>query len=107
MTNFNYTLSKYKIIASDLNFGNCYSKYPILDPKPLDSSAPDLFSSYGYNQMIDIPTRITETTVSLIDLFFINNVENVICHGTLSKIADHDGVIVSFNSKITKPPQKN
>ena len=102
----NYNNAKYKIIASDLNFGNCYSKYPVLDPKPLDNSAPDLFSSYGFNQLIDIPTRITETTVSLIDLIFINNIENVNCHGTLPKIADHDGILVSFNSKIIKPPQK-
>ena len=28
-----------KIIASDLNFGNCYCKYPILQPKPLDATA--------------------------------------------------------------------
>ena len=30
-----------KIVASDLNFGNCYCKFPILAPKPLDSVAPD------------------------------------------------------------------
>ena len=59
-----------KIIASDLNFGNCYCKYPILNPKPLDATAPDLFSSYGFTQLIDIPTRITDNTMSLIDLFF-------------------------------------
>ena len=102
----NYNAANYKIIASDLNFGNCYCKYPILDPKPLDSWAPDIFSAYGYNQLIDIPTRTTETTLSLIDLFFINNSENIMCHGTLPKIADHDGIIVSFNSKIIKPQQK-
>ena len=26
--------STYKIITSDLNFGNCYCNFPILDPKP-------------------------------------------------------------------------
>ena len=31
--------------------------------------APDLFSAYGFNQLIDIPTRTTETTLSLIDFF--------------------------------------
>ena len=44
----NYRSAKYKIIASDLNFGNCYSKCPILNPKPLDSVAPDVFSSHGF-----------------------------------------------------------
>ena len=102
----NYDAARYKIISSDLNFGNCYCKFPILDPKPLDTIAPDLFSNYGFSQLIDIPTRTTETTLSLIDLFFINNIENIICHGTLPKIADHDGIIVSFNCKSVKPPQK-
>ena len=98
----NYKEANYKIISSDLNFGNCYCKNPILNPKPLDSDAPDLFSSYGFQQLIDIPTRTTETSLSLIDLFFIVNPENVICHGTLPRIADHDGIIVSFNIKSKK-----
>ena len=45
-----------KILASDFNFGNCFCKNPILSPKPLDSSAPDLFESFGFKQLIDIPT---------------------------------------------------
>ena len=32
-----------KIIMSDLNFGNCFSKYPLLEHKPLDSTAPEFF----------------------------------------------------------------
>ena len=95
-----------KQLHFDLNFGNCQCKYPILNPKPLDSVAPDLFSSYGFTQLIDIPTRTTDTSLSLIDLFYLNNSENVICHGTLPKIADHDGVIVSFNVKSQKQAQK-
>ena len=49
-----YDSAKYKIISSDLNFGNCYCKNPMLNPKPLDSTAPDLFASYGFQQLIDI-----------------------------------------------------
>ena len=98
----NYSSAKYKVIASDLNFGNCYSKYPILNPKPLDSLASDVFSSYGFLQLIDIPTRITPTCMSLIDLIYVNQTDDVICHGTLPKIADHDGVTVSFNTKNIK-----
>ena len=41
-----------------MNFGNCYCKNPVLNPKPLDSSAPDLFESYGFQQLLDIPTRV-------------------------------------------------
>ena len=98
----------YKIVTSDLNFGNCYCKYPILAPKPLDATAPDLFANYGLTQIIDIPTRITEDTTSLIDLFFSNNTEDIVCHGTLPRIADHDGVLASFklNLQIAKVKTK-
>ena len=58
--------SNYKILTSDLNFGNCYCKFPLLNPKPLDAMAPDLFSSHGLTQLIDIPTRISEGSISLI-----------------------------------------
>ena len=102
----NYVSAKYKEIASDLNFGNCYCKYPILPPKPLDSVAPDLFSSFGFQQLIDIPTRITAISISLIDLIFVNKPDDIICHGTIPKIADHDGTIVSFNIKVRNKNKK-
>ena len=98
----NYSVATYKIIASDLNFGNCYCKTQNLSPKPLDASAPDLFSSYGFQQLINIPTRVTETTVSLVDLIFVNDQDDVVCHGTLPQIADHDGVIVCFDMQTEK-----
>ena len=80
-----------------MNFGNIYCKFPILEPKPLDTLAPELFSSHGFQQLIDIPTRVTSTTTSLIDLIFVNDPENIQNFGTLPKIADHDGVFVSFH----------
>ena len=98
----NYDKAAYKIITGDLNFGNCFCKVPILNPKPLDSTAPDLFSSYGFQQLIDIPTRVTDNSMSLISLIFVNKPDDVVCHGTLHKIADHDGVLASFNTKIAK-----
>ena len=64
----NYTTAKYKVIASDLNFGNCYCKRPILNAKPFDYNAPDLFSSVGFLQLIDIPIRIPLDSLSPIDL---------------------------------------
>ena len=101
-----YDRAEYKLLSGDLNFGNCYCKIPILNPKPLDASAPDLFSSFGFQQLIDIPTRVTENTVSLISLIYVNKPDDVICHGTLHRIADHDGVLVSFNTKSIKPKPK-
>ena len=92
----------YKILSGDFNFGNIYCKSVELQPKPLDQKASDLFSSYGFQQLIDIPTRFAENTVSLISLIFVNQSDDVVCHGTLHKIADHDGVLVSFNTKSQK-----
>ena len=98
----NYNANQ-KIVTSDLNFGNIYCKFPILSPKSLDATAPDLFSSYGFSQLLDIPTRITNDTTSLIDLFFEHNIDNVVCHGTIPKIADHEGILVSYNITCEQP----
>ena len=35
--------------------------------------------------------------MSLISLIYVNKSDDIICHGTLHKIADHDGVLVSSN----------
>ena len=100
--------SNYKIITSDLNYGNIYCKQPLLPAKPLDATAPDLFARFGFSQLLDIPTRITDNTLSLIDLIYIQNTDIVTCHGTLPNIADHSGVFVSLDIKreIKKPQQK-
>ena len=86
-----------KLIISDLNFGNVYCKFPVLCPKPLDNVAPELFSSFNFHQLIDIPTRVTNNTTSLIDLIFTSNQDNISCHGTLPPVADHEGIFVSFH----------
>ena len=84
------------IISSDLNFGNCYCVSPPLPFKPLDHSAPELFTSYGFKQLIDIPTRV-RTSISLIDLLYVNTEELVEEFGTLPEIADHDGTLLCLN----------
>ena len=88
-----------KIIMSDFNFGNCYSKYPVLTHKPLDSTAPELFEGYGFTQLIDIPTRITQNTSSLVDLVFVQNQDFLTIHGTLPKIAENDRIISFSNDR--------
>jgi hypothetical protein len=49
---------------------------------------------------------VTENTVSLISLIYVNKPDDVICQGTLHRIADHDGVLVSFNTKSVKQKPK-
>ena len=88
-----------KVVSSDLNFGNCYCRSPSLQFKPLDYSAPELFSSFNFHQLIDIPTRISLTTVSLIDLIYVNTMDLVEEFGTLPQIADHDGTLLCLNIK--------
>ena len=78
----------------------------LLEPKLLDIAASDLFSSFGFTQLIDIPTRVTHNTTSLIDLIFEMNTDTVSCHGTLPKIADHDGVLVSYSIESQKQKAK-
>ena len=95
------------ILASDLNYGNIYCKFPNLSAKPLDTSAPELFSSHGLSQIIDIPTRVTSDTTSLIYLIYCHKTENIQCHGTFPKIADHDGTFVSFHCTIDRPRPKS
>ena len=82
-----------------------------MPPKPLDDLAPDVFSLHQFQQLIDIPTRtvmvkinnINNTTTSLIDLVFTDNLDDLACHGTIPCIADHFGVFAAFNCKIPKP----
>ena len=100
-----YDKAEHKIIASDLNFGNCYCKFPVLAYKLLDNSAPDIFSSFGFRQVIDIPTRVTANKISLVDLIYVSDSENIQCHGALPRRADYDGVFVSFNAPRSKPKQ--
>ena len=61
-----------KIISGDLNWGNCFCLEPVLPFKPLDNAASQLFSSFGYTQLLDIPTRVTDNTTSLLDLSLIH-----------------------------------
>jgi len=95
-----------KIIMSDLNFGSCFCKFPKLPHKPLDSSAPDLFQSFGYFQLLDIPTRVTHDTTSLLDLCFVHSIDHLSSHGTLPKLADHEGIFVTFHNNLTQTKLK-
>ena len=96
------SLSQYqadlKVIMSDLNFGNCYCVSPTLKFKPLDHKAPEIFTSFGFQQLIDIPTR-NRTTLSLIDLLFVNSLDLVEEFGTLPEIADHEGILLCLDIK--------
>ena len=86
-----------RIVSSDLNFGNCFCVEPILPFKPLDNAASQVFSSFGFTEVIDVPTRVTTDTTSLIDLVFVDSLQFVEEFGTLPQIADHDGTLLCLN----------
>ena len=90
-----------------MNFGNCYCKVPLLPFKPFDHTAPDLFSSYGYVQLIDIPTRLTGSTTSLRDTVHVTTQKLVVEHGTLPQIADHEGTVLSLDIERSKKSNSN
>ena len=94
------------IISGDLNFGNIYNKKFVLNPKPLDHEASDLYATHGFTQLIDIPTRISRDSSSLIDLIFSSRLDDIIIHGTIPGPADHEGVFVSFNTISCKPKSR-
>ena len=85
-----------KIILPDFN---CYSKHPVLPHKPLDSTATELFEGFGFTQLIGIPTCHSKY---FLDLVFVKNQDYLTTHGTLPKLADHDGTLVSFHSTTQK-----
>ena len=93
----------------DFNFGNCYNFYSNLSQKPLDNKAPELFEAKGFQQIIDIPTRHFNNSVSLIDLIFINshsNHENLVLNAILPPIADHCGTLCSIHTLTFKQSPK-
>lgn len=62
------------------------------------------FESYGFTQIIDEPTRVTETSATLIDPIFVTNSDKIISFGALDTdgISDHRMVFVNIKIKIVK-----
>lgn len=59
----------------------------------------NLISSLGLRQLINVPTRVTVDSSTLIDYLItnVNNVKYTVCDGL--KVADHHSVLVSLNLK--------
>lgn len=74
----------------------------------LNSPVLDTFESYGLAQILDEPTRITDTSSTLIDPIFINKTELIDQSGTISceGISDHNLVYIHLNLQTNKPPPR-
>ena len=93
------TLGKEIIVVGDLNCD-------LLKPdSPEAMSLPDFCSSVNQTQLIKEPTRVTETSSSLIDIIMTSNVSLVENYGVaLSHISDHYLIYASLKLKMLKPP---
>ena len=96
-----------KIICGDMNFGDCYNCYGGLNGKSLDDKASPIFLEKNFYELVDIPTRKVDNSVSLIDLIFINKTEDVVLTAVTPPISDHSGTIVSLNTLNFKKPPKD
>ena len=113
LNDLNLTLEKLRnencyisIIQGDFNLGNSFAFYDNLTPKPLDNRAKAIFENVGnYTQIIDIGTRYSKHSVSLIDLIFVNRPDFIDKACVYSQVADHCGVAISLliSSKRAKP----
>ena len=95
-----------KIICGDMNFGDCFNCYGGLNGKSLDDKAAPIFLEKNFYELIDIPTRKVDNSVSLIDLIFINKTDDVVLTAVTPPISDHSGTLISLNTLNFKKPPK-
>lgn len=74
----------------------------------LNNPVMNCFESYGFSQLLNEPTRVSHTSITLIDPVFINNNELVKAVGTLSfdGISDHRLVFVELKLERAKIPPR-
>ena len=90
----------------DVNFGNLYCFFNSLNVKPIDQQGCQIFEDYQFTNLIDRPTRYTNHSVSLIDLFFVDRFDKVSAACVWSNIADHNGISASFDLCSKRPKQR-
>ena len=92
------TLCKPIVILGDLN---CNVLSETVESKALASFMSDVYLS----QVITTPTRITDTSSSLIDVILVSNPNIISANGVLNTpISDHLPVFVTLKLKLPKPP---
>jgi hypothetical protein len=63
-----------------------------------------IIEPFNLTQIVDQPTRITETSSTLIDLMLVKNPDKVICHGNCAVpgVSDHNLIFMAYNIKRPK-----
>ena len=65
-----------------------------------------MFLEKNFYQLVDIPTRRVDNSVSLIDLIFVSKTDDVVLTAVTPPISDHSGTIISLNTLNFKKPPK-
>ena len=96
------------LITGDFNAGNIYLRpgYTNSGTTAFDHKLKDAAFTLGLHQLINQPTRLTDTTANLRDLIFTSNDELTIDSGILSQFStlDHFPVFTTLNISTTKTP---
>ncbi|XP_028517192.1 uncharacterized protein LOC114575823 [Exaiptasia diaphana] len=91
-------LNKDIIMCGDLNCD-------LLSTNPKGEALRSFITSVNASQLIDKPTRVTQTSRSLIDVIIVSNPNIVKTSGVLDKtISDHNLILVTLNLKVPKLP---
>ena len=77
------------VIMGDFNLNQ-------LEPDNMTRRMDDICQTYNLHQLIDVPTRITDSTATLIDLIYISDPSSIIQSDVIPLgISDHFGISVS------------
>nr|CAI5861793.1 unnamed protein product [Callosobruchus analis] len=73
----------------------------------IDNKLNDCLQTYGLKQIITEPTRITETSATLLDPIFVSNIEKVIANGTVNAdtFSDHAMAFCDISCNLHSKPK--
>nr|CAI5862446.1 unnamed protein product [Callosobruchus analis] len=72
-----------------------------------DNKLSDCLQVHELKQIITVPTRTTETSATVLDPIFVNNVEGIVESGTLNAdiFSDHDMVFCNISRTLKRKPK--
>ena len=90
----------------DLNAGNNYEFFGSCNAKAIDYETAEIFEGNCYTQIIDLPTRFSHQSRSLIDVIYLDRFDIVSKASVSSAVSDHACIAVSFELLSKRPKKK-